>query len=73
MSMGEVKLALTSSKQLFNYSSLFLSLYNNSFISLLLNLLFQPRSQGSLQPTSTERGRERETLLGAGHECPRAN
>ena len=60
MSMGEVKLALTSSKQLFNYSSLFLSLYNNSFISLLLNLLFQPRSQGSLLPTSTERARQRE-------------
>ena len=36
------------------------SLYNNSFVSLLLNLLFHPRSQGSLLPTSTERAKERE-------------
>ena len=50
------------------------SLYNNSFVSLLLNLLFHPRSQGSLLPTSTERAkereRERETLAGSGHESP---
>ena len=50
----KAKLALTPETQLFNYSSLFLSLYNNSFISLLPNFLFQPRSQGSLLTTSTE-------------------
>ena len=62
---GEAKLAFSTTKHNFLTTPPFLSLYNNSFILLLLNVLFQPRSQGSLLPTSTERqrGRERESGL----------
>ena len=55
----KVKLAFSSKKHNF-LTTPPPSLYNNSFVSLLLNLLFHPRSQGSLLPTSTERAKERE-------------